>query len=108
VGDVKESCAPHCITINSTESVLLHHQLLDRIFAGDAVKCTISRAASRERILATWERYSRSSNSDKGRILDEFAALTGLSRTRAIVVLRRAPVVEEKRVFPAGVRELRG
>lgn len=75
----------------------MHHQSLDRIFAGDAMKCTISRAASRELILATWERYSRSTKSEKGRILDEFAALTGLSRKRAIVVLRRAPVVEEKR-----------
>ena len=61
------------------------------------MKSTISRAASKELILATWERYSRSTKSEKGRILDEFAVLTGLSRKRAIVVLRRAPIVEAKR-----------
>lgn len=76
----------------------MHHKELDRSYMGERVKSKISKAASMELVQATWERYTHSTKSEKGKILDEFVALTGLTRKRAIVVLRCAPKVAEKRM----------
>jgi hypothetical protein len=55
------------------------------------VRRTISKSALLELIEATRLRYERSSKVDKGRILDQFAELSGLSRKRAGSILLHPP-----------------
>ena len=57
------------------------------------------------------ERYALSSRADRGRMLDEFATLTGHDRKHAVRVLRagvssgRSNVRPERRVYDQATRE---
>lgn len=56
----------------------------------------ISTVARRELVEAVAERYRKGSTDEKGRILDEFVALTGHHRKHAIRLLRAPPSGKEK------------
>ena len=68
--------------------------------------------ATRDELIAVVaERYARSTRKDRGRILDEFGALTGLHRKHAMRLLRagqagrRSGPRPERRLYNEGVRE---
>ena len=52
---------------------------------------TMSPEGRRELVAAVIERYQRSTLAERGRILDEFVALTGYHRKHASRVLNRNP-----------------
>ena len=64
-----------------------------------------------ELIRATAERYVRSNRAEKGRILDEFVAVTGFHRKHAMRVLRNGPPPDRsvprpgRRLYVAAIRE---
>ena len=64
-----------------------------------------------ELVAATVERYGKGRRSEKGRILDEFVAITGFHRKHAVRVLRgaratlRAASRPERRIYDEAVRE---
>ena len=57
----------------------------------------ISMSTRAELVLATGARYRSSSRAERGRILDEFVALTGYHRKHAIRLLARKPASERPR-----------
>jgi len=71
----------------------------------------ISMATRDELIRAVSERYGRASREDRGRILDEFAAVTGLHRKHAVRLLRggapdrRCGPRPGRRVYDVAVRQ---
>ena len=74
---------------------------------------TISKQARRELVAAVRGRYTEASPDDKGRILDEFVALTGYHRKHAIRVLSGTEVQASSRaprdpVYDEAVREAIG
>ena len=64
-----------------------------------------------EWVRATAERYGRGSRAEKGRLLDEFVAVTGFHRKHAMRVLRGGPPAKrsgarpERRLYDVAVRE---
>src|SRR3954462_9501002 len=71
----------------------------------------VSMATRDELVAAVIERYSNGRRAEKGRILDEFVALTGFHRKHAMRVLRggaanrRSAPRPERRVYDKAVRE---
>ena len=72
----------------------------------------ISRMARKELLGTIRDRYQNSTRKDKGRILDEFTAVTGLLRKHAIRLLTRSndereqqPSLAGRRVYDEAVRE---
>src|ERR1700744_3087651 len=71
----------------------------------------ISMALRDELVAAVSERYTASTRADRGRILDEFTAVSGLHRKHAMRLLRasqpeRAPGTRpHRRVYQEAVRE---
>jgi len=71
----------------------------------------ISMATRDELVQAVSERYGRASREERGRILDEFAAVTGLHRKHAVRLLRggasdrRCGLRPGRRVYDVAVRE---
>ena len=72
----------------------------------------ISKMARKELLVTIRERYQESGNRDKGRILDEFTAVTGLHRKHAIRLLagsddgrEERTSLEGRRVYDEAVRE---
>ena len=72
----------------------------------------ISRMAEKELLATIRDRYQRSTKRDKGRILDEFTAVTGLHRKHAIRLLagsdgerEQQPSLAGRRIYDEAVRE---
>ena len=72
----------------------------------------ISRMAEKELLDTIRDRYQRSTKRDKGRILDEFTAVTGLHRKHAIRILagsdgerEQQPSLAGRRIYDEAVRE---
>ena len=72
----------------------------------------ISRMAEKELLATIRDRYQRSTKRDKGRILDEFTAVTGLHRKHAIRILagsdgerEQQPSLAGRRIYDEAVRE---
>src|SRR5271165_6710769 len=71
----------------------------------------ISMATRDELVAVVAERYARSTRKDRGRILDEFGAMTGLHRKHAMRLLRCGMRSEQsgprqrRRVYDDAVRE---
>ena len=71
----------------------------------------VSMVTRDELVAATVERYGKGRRSEKGRILDEFVAITGFHRKHAVRVLRgaratlRAASRPERRIYDEAVRE---
>ena len=72
----------------------------------------ISRMADKELLATIRDRYQRSTKRDKGRILDEFTAVTGLHRKHAIRILagsdgerEQQPSLAGRRIYDEAVRE---
>ena len=71
----------------------------------------MSMATRDELIVAVWERYGRAGLGEKGRILDEFTAVTGYHRKHAMRVLRaveqgcRCRSLPERRIYDEAVRQ---
>src|SRR3954447_697585 len=71
----------------------------------------VSMATRDELVAAVIERYSKGRRAEKGRILDEFVAVTGFHRKHAMRVLRgeqanrRSAPRPERRVYDKAVRE---
>src|SRR3954471_361461 len=71
----------------------------------------VSMATRDELVAAVIERYSKGGRAEKGRILDEFVAVTGFHRKHAMRVLRagsserRTRSRPERRVYDKAVRE---
>ena len=70
----------------------------------------ISKMAKQELVAAIKDRYQQSSKKEKGRILDEFTAITGHHRKHGIMLLSQ-PAYEEReqiagrRIYDEAVRE---
>ena len=64
----------------------------------------ISKMAKQELLATIRDRYRESSKKDKGRILDEFVAVTGHHRKHGIQVLRQSGDAEEKVSMTRGQR----
>ena len=72
----------------------------------------ISRMARKELLGTIRDRYQHSTRKDKGRILDEFTAVTGLHRKHAIRLLTQSndqrehqPSLSGRRIYDEAVRE---
>jgi hypothetical protein len=66
----------------------------------------VSMATRDELVAAVIERYSKGRRAEKGRILDEFVAVTGFHRKHAMRVLRGGPAPRpERRLYDEAVRE---
>ena len=72
----------------------------------------ISRMARKELLATIRDRYQHSTRKDKGRILDEFTAVTGLHRKHAIRLLTQSndqrehqPSLSGRRIYDEAVRE---
>ena len=72
----------------------------------------ISRMARKELLATIRDRYQHSTRKDKGRILDEFTAVTGLHRKHAIRLLagsdgerEQQPSLSGRRIYDEAVRE---
>ena len=72
----------------------------------------ISSTAKQELVATIRDRYQESSKKEKGRILDEFMAVTGHHRKYGIRLLaptgydaRKSPVVQGRRIYDEAVRE---
>ena len=71
----------------------------------------VSMVTRDELVAATVERYGKGRQSQKGRILDEFVAITGFHRKHAMRVLRgprakrRSVSRPERRIYDEAVRE---
>ena len=71
----------------------------------------VSMATRDELVAAVIERYSKGRRAEKGRILDEFVAVTGFHRKHAMRVLRggaanrRSAPRPERRLYDEAVRE---
>src|SRR3954447_11383139 len=71
----------------------------------------VSMATRDELVAAVIERYSNGRRAEKGRILDEFVAVTGFHRKHAMCVLRggaanrRSTPRPERRLYDEAVRE---
>src|SRR5918911_4627869 len=71
----------------------------------------VSMATRDELVAAVIERYSKGTQAEKGRILDEFVAVTGFHRKHAMRVLRggaanrRSAPRPERRLYDEAVRE---
>src|SRR4029077_5124692 len=71
----------------------------------------VSMVTRDELVAATVERYGKGRRSEKGRILDEFVAITGFHRKHDVRVLRgaraalRAASRPERRIYDEAVRE---
>jgi hypothetical protein len=71
----------------------------------------VSMATRDELVAATGERYRRSGRHDRGRILDEFTALTGFHRKHAMRLLRAGEICRrdgsrpERRIYREATRE---
>ena len=73
----------------------------------------ISKMAKKELLATIQDRYQESGKRDKGRILDEFTAVTGLHRKHAIRLLagsddgrEERTLLEGRRVYDEAVREV--
>ena len=64
----------------------------------------ISRMARKELLGTIWDRYQNSTKEEKGRILDEFTAVTGLHRKHAIRLLAGSKHEKEEGISLAGRR----
>src|SRR4051812_24805507 len=79
--------------------------------AGEIAMSRVSMATRDELVAAVIERYSKGRRAEKGRILDEFVAGTGLHRKHALRVLRggqasrRSAPRPERRLYDEAVRE---
>ena len=72
----------------------------------------ISRMAKQELLATIRDRYQESSKKEKGRILDEFRAVTGHHRKHGIRLLAqtgydvgKSPIVKGRRIYDEAVRE---
>ena len=72
----------------------------------------ISRMAKQELLATIRDRYQESSKKEKGRILDEFMAVTGHHRKHGIRLLAqtgydvgKSPIVKGRRIYDEAVRE---
>ena len=72
----------------------------------------VSKMAKQELVATIRDRYRQSSKKDKGRILDEFTAITGHHRKYGIRLLAptgydpgKSPVVKGRRIYDEAVRE---
>ena len=70
----------------------------------------ISKMAKQERVATIRDRYQRASKKDKGRILDEFIAITGHHRKHGIRLLsgtagNKGKQAEGRRIYDEAVRE---
>ena len=64
----------------------------------------ISKMAKQELLATIRDRYRESSKKDKGRILDEFVAVTGHHRKHGIRLLKQSGDAEEKQSMVKGRR----
>src|SRR3982751_4736588 len=80
-------------------------------WVGEIAMRRVSMATRDELVAAVIERYSKGRRAEKGRILDEFVAVTGFHRKHAMRVLRggaanrRSRSRPERRVYDKAVRE---
>ena len=81
---------PHCLTLNATAVGLLPHLLCYRAQAGSEAYAMrqISMSTRGELLDAIGNRYRTATRRQRSRILDEFVAVAGYHRKRAIRLLR--------------------